>query len=59
MPQSIIADLSPIEIERPPCPKCHGPMMLTGMVSGADGPDVRTFECGLCNSTEKVTVEIK
>jgi hypothetical protein len=34
-------------------------MMLTGMVSGADGPDVRTFECGLCNSTEKVTVEIK
>jgi hypothetical protein len=59
MPQFLNADLGSIEIERPPCPKCHGPMMLTGVVSGPDGPDVRTFECSLCNSTEKVTVEIK
>jgi hypothetical protein len=34
--------------------------MLTGVVSGPDEqPDVRTFECSLCNCTEKVTVEIK
>jgi hypothetical protein len=34
-------------------------MMLTGVVSGDEQPDVRTFECSLCNCTEKVTVEIK
>jgi hypothetical protein len=33
--------------------------MFTGMVSGPDGLDVRTFECSLCNCTEKVIVEIK
>ena len=57
MPQSLIADSGIIEIERPPCPKCHGPMMFTGMVSRPDGRDVRTYECSLCNCTEKVTVE--
>jgi adenylate cyclase len=31
----------------------------TGMVSGPTGFDVRTFECSLCNCTEKVTVETK
>jgi len=59
MPQSLNSDLGFIEIERPPCPKCHGPMILTGVVSGPDVPDVRTFACSLCNCTEKVTVEIK
>jgi len=34
-------------------------MMLTGVVSGPDVPDVRTFECSLCNCTKKVTVEMK
>jgi formate dehydrogenase maturation protein FdhE len=58
MPQSL-ADRRSTEIERPPCPKCHGPMMLTGVVSGPDGPDVRSFECSLCNCSEKVTVEMK
>jgi hypothetical protein len=57
MPQSLIADPGLIEIERPPCPKCHGPMTLTGVVSKPDSRDVRTFECSLCNWTEKVTVE--
>jgi len=59
MPQSLITDPGLIEIERPPCPKCHGPMVFTGLVSGPDGLDVRTFECSLCNCTEKVTVETK
>jgi hypothetical protein len=58
MPQSHIAYPGLIEIERPPCPKCHGPMMLTGVVSRPDCLDVRTFECSLCNCTEKVIVEI-
>ena len=57
MPHSVSADPSLIEIERPPCPKCHGPMTLTGVVSRRGGPEVRTFECSLCNRTEKVTVE--
>ena len=59
MPQFLKADLGSIEIERPPCPKCHGPMMLTGVASGLGVPDVRTFECSLCNCTEKITVEMK
>jgi hypothetical protein len=59
MPQSLIADPVRIEIDRPPCPKCHGPMMFTGMVSKPDGLDVGTYECSLCNCTEKVTVEIQ
>jgi hypothetical protein len=42
-----------------PCPKCHGPMMFTGLVSGPNGLDVRTYECSLCNCTEKATVETK
>lgn len=58
MPQSLIADPGLIEIERPPCPKCHGPMTLTGVVSRKDGVDIRSFECDLCRCTEKVTVEI-
>jgi hypothetical protein len=59
MPQSLIADPDLVEIERPPCPKCHGPMTLAGVVSRPGGLDVRTFECALCNCTEKVTLEIR
>jgi hypothetical protein len=59
MPQSVIADPGHIEIERPPCPKCHVPMTFTGVVLRPDGLDVRTFECSLCNCTEKVTVKTK
>jgi hypothetical protein len=35
MPQSL-ADRRSTEIERPPCPKCRGPMTLTGVVCGSD-----------------------
>jgi hypothetical protein len=57
MPHSVSADPNLIEIERPPGPKCHVPMTLTGVVSGQYGPGVRTFECSLCNCTEKVAIE--
>jgi hypothetical protein len=56
MPQSIIAESDFIEVQRPPCPKCHGPMTFVGAVLGSDGLFVRSFECTLCNFTEKVTV---
>jgi hypothetical protein len=56
MPKSLIADPSLIEIERPPCPKCHGPMTLTAVVLMQDGREMRTFDCSLCNCTEKITV---
>jgi len=59
MPQSLVADPGFIAIERPPCPKCHGPMMFTGMALRPDDLEVRTYECSLCNCTEKVTVETK
>ena len=54
---SFLHDGHLVEIERPPCPKCHGPMTLPGVVSRPGGLDVRTFECALCNCTEKVTLE--
>jgi hypothetical protein len=59
MRRSVIADPELIEIERPRCPKCHGPMTFIGMVLGQGGLYVRTFECILCNCTEKVTVGTK
>ena len=45
-------------LERPLCPKCHGPMMLSDVTSGSAG-DTCTFECVMCNLTEKVTLESK
>ena len=45
-------------LERPPCPKCHGPMTLSDVTSASAG-DTCTFECVMCNLTEKVTVETK
>ncbi len=33
-------------------------MMFTGIVSGATGVDIRTFECVSCDYLEKVVVEI-
>jgi cytochrome c len=41
-------------LECPPCPKCHGLMTLSDVTSGSAG-DTRTFECVMCNLTEKVT----
>jgi hypothetical protein len=58
MPQTLISlDPSITAIERPPCPKCHGPMMFTGIASGPAGYDLRTFECVMCDYTERVAVE--
>jgi hypothetical protein len=56
MPKSLIADPSLIEIIGPPCPKCHGPMTLTAVVLMQDGREMRTFDCSLCNCTEKIIV---
>ena len=45
-------------LERPPCPRCHGSMTLSDVTSGSAG-DPCTFECVMCNLTEKFTVETK
>jgi hypothetical protein len=58
MPQSLKTDSGLIDIERPPCPKCHRPMTFVELVLGKDGIATRTFECALCRCTEKVSVKI-
>jgi hypothetical protein len=50
----IVFDPSLAAIERPPCKKCEGQMMFTGMASGSVGFDIRTFECIACDYIEKV-----
>jgi hypothetical protein len=42
-------------IVRPPCAKCDGQMMFTGIVSGPEGVDIRTFECVSCDSPSRPT----
>jgi hypothetical protein len=49
-------DYSLAAIELPPCPKCDGQMLFTGMVVGPPGFDIRSFECIACNYAEKVLV---
>jgi hypothetical protein len=49
-------DHSLAAIERPPCPKCDGQMLFTGMVLGPPGFDLRTFECLACSYAETVLV---
>jgi hypothetical protein len=49
-------DYSLAAIELPPCPKCDGQMLFTGMVLGPPGFDIRSFECNACNYAEKVLV---
>ncbi len=43
-------------IERPPCPKCDGRMLFTGMVLGPPGFDIRSFECIACKYAEKILI---
>jgi hypothetical protein len=43
MPQAFNNDPGLTDVERPPCPKCHGPMAFTGIVSGPNGFDIRTL----------------
>jgi hypothetical protein len=44
-------------IVRPPCAKCDGHMMFTGIVSGPAGVDIRTFECVSCDHLEKIAIK--
>jgi hypothetical protein len=55
------AMLDPIFIlqERPPCPKCYSPMMLTAVKSGPAGSYTRTFECVMCNYTETIITAVE
>jgi hypothetical protein len=46
-----------IPIERPRCPTCEGRMRLTGIESGPNGSDLRTFECAKCEHVHKVLAE--
>jgi hypothetical protein len=58
MPHANISlDPSLIAIERPPCAKCDGQMMLTGIVSGPPGFDIRTFECIACDFVETLAAD--
>ena len=50
-------DASLNSIVRPPCAKCDGQMMFTGIVSGPEGGDIRTFECVSCDHLEKVAIK--
>jgi len=43
--------------DRPPCPKCHAPMMLTAVTSRTAGLDTRRYECVVCRYTEKITAD--
>jgi hypothetical protein len=37
-----------IPVERPRCPRCQCRMMPTRTGQGANGSDLRTFECSQC-----------
>jgi phage FluMu protein Com len=56
MPQS--QRLSPLipfaAIERPACPRCKAQMMLVSIEAAlAQGVDLHTFECAVCNQVLK------
>ncbi|MDB5581445.1 MAG: hypothetical protein JWR80_6621 [Bradyrhizobium sp.] len=36
-------------VERPACPECQDPMMLTRIVPAFSGTDLLSFECTWCN----------
>ncbi len=47
-----------LPIERPPCPKCRGRMMLARIQPGPTaGSDLRTFECPKCDQVLRTMVE--
>ena len=47
----------PETVNRPPCPKCAGKMMLVMIAPFAPGVDQRTFECKACDYTDKLIVK--
>ena len=44
-------------LDRPPCPKCHAPMMLAAVTSRTADIDTRTYECVVGRYTEKITAD--
>jgi hypothetical protein len=52
-------DLSVALRERPPCPKCHSPMILAAVTAGRAGTYTRKFECVVCKYTEKVVTAVE
>jgi hypothetical protein len=58
MPQShTLAEPSLLPNERPRCPKCQERTMLARIQPGANGSDLRTFECPKCDHLHKMMVE--
>ena len=46
--------IPPIAFERPACPKCKAQMMLVSIEPArAQGVDLHTFECAVCNQVLK------
>jgi len=47
MPQpKKISRVAPVETQR--CPRCHAKMMLTRIMPGSPGFEIRSFECPEC-----------
>jgi len=44
--------------ERPECPACGGPMMLSRIVPDRSGVERRTYECRSCGKAESYLFEL-
>jgi hypothetical protein len=53
-----MADSIDLLNERPDCPGCGGPMMLSHAVPHRDGIERRTFECRACGKAESYLFEL-
>jgi hypothetical protein len=42
--------------ERPFCPDCDAPMILSVLEQDKPGFDLRTFACSMCAATESIVV---
>ena len=42
--------------ERPFCPDCDAPMILSALEQDKPGFDLRTFACPMCAATESIVV---
>ena len=41
-----------------PCPRCNRPMRLSCISPGADGYDLRTYDCEKCDRSKSFVVKI-
>jgi hypothetical protein len=41
-----------------PCPRCSEPMRLTCITPAAEGYDLRTFDCEMCDRSKSFVVKI-